>query len=236
MTLLVTVIADCAGAFEGGRIAAANGPVRRLVEGLPDDTLVRILRFSDTAMWHVGPEPVLRRELEWMDLPSGGYLSSLAHAVNLAGQTLSRETRDVRSVALLVSGGALSDPEEVVSVVMKRYFAGDGVDRFAVPLMPGADDEVLMLFAGEKSRVLPYEALLHPTMLLEAFGEEVVVSKGVVTLSCTIGLDEGDAVTVSVSGADMPAAKAAMREALRLFDARDADVRERVDRYMRRVL
>ncbi len=236
MTLLVTVIADCAGVFEGGRVSAANGPVRKLVEGLPGDTLVRILRYSDTAMWHVGPEPVLRRELEWVDLPSGGYLSSLAHAVNLAGQTLSLETRDVRSVAVLVSGGALSDPEEVVSVVMKRYFAGDAVDRFAVPLTPEADGEVLKLFAGEESRVLPYEALLRPEMVLAAFGEDVVLSKGVVTLSCTIGLGEGDAVTVSVSGADMPAARAAMREALRSFDARDADVRERVDRYLRRVL
>lgn len=235
MTLLVTVIADCAGAFEGGRIAAANGPVRKLVEGLPGDTLVRILRFSDTAMWHVGPEPVLRRELEWVDLPSGGYLSSLAHAVNLAGQTLSAESRDVRSVAVLVSGGALSDPEEVVSLVMKRYFAGDVVDRFAVPLTPDADGEVLKLFAGEEG-VLPYAALQDPKMVLEAFGERVTSAWGGVTLSCTVGLGEGDAVTVSVSGAGMPEARAAMREALGSFDARDADVRERIDRYLRRVL
>ena len=112
MKTVLTLLVDCAGVFEGSRTAAANMPVKKFIGCLPPSLPVRILRYSDTAMWHIGPEPVLAGDLEWTDIPSGGYLSSLAHAANLAGQSL-QIAPDVQNIVLLISDGALSDPEEI---------------------------------------------------------------------------------------------------------------------------
>lgn len=237
MTLLITFLVDAAGVLDGGRFASANKPVREFVETLPNDTLVRIIRYSDTAMWHIGPEPVFVRDLEWVNIPAGGYLTSLAHAVNLAGQTLSSEKRGERSILVLISSGAMSDPEEVFAVVLKKYFSESNVERYAIPLNASADETVLKLFAGEN--VLPSTTLSSPNDLLLAVGEKNFEQKSStnVSLTCTILVDDkGSSISVTVNGADMNLAKDAMRDALRKLCEQNEKIRESVKRYISLVL
>lgn len=75
MKTVLTLLVDCSGVFEGGQIASANLSVKKFIAGFSAVLLVRILRYSDTAMWHLGHDPVLAGEMEWIDLPSGGSLS-----------------------------------------------------------------------------------------------------------------------------------------------------------------
>ena len=236
MTFLLTLLVDCAGVFEGNRIAAANVSVKKFVGSLPSNLPVRILRYSDTAMWHVGPEPVPAGEIEWRDLPSGGYLSSLAHAVNLAGQTLS-SSPDVREVVLLVSDGAMSDPEEIVLAVLARRFSRS-IIRAAVPLTPAANVSVLRMFAGD--HVFDPGIFSDPHSFLASVGDETVTisspSSPVMTLSCSVDLGEGNSVSLSVFGREMSLMKEEMRTALLQLGSGDVRVRDKISSYVRRVL
>ena len=212
MKTVLTLLVDCAGVFEGSRTAAANMPVKKFIGCLPPSLPVRILRYSDTAMWHIGPEPVLAGDLEWTDIPSGGYLSSLAHAANLAGQSL-QIAPDVQNIVLLISDGALSDPEE--------------------------DSAVLRMFAGDN--VYDPSVLLDPRPFLSSFGESPAPSvshpaTGQIVLSCTIALDGGDSFSLSVAGTDLDQVKEEMKTSLAGFGTRDVQIRQKIAEYISRVL
>jgi len=237
MKTVLTLLVDCAGMFEGGRTAVANMPVKKFIADLPADLPVRILRYSDTAMWHLGPEPVPAGEVEWTDLPSGGYLSSLAHAANLAGQNLAA-VPDIRNIVLLVSDGALSDPEEIVQAVLAKRFDA-AIIRAAVPLTPGANTAVLRMFAGDN--IFDSSVLLDPRPFLASFGESSAASAVPhaasipITLSCTIDLGDGDSFSLSVSGTDISAVKEEMRSCLAEFGREDDSVRKKITEYVRLV-
>lgn len=201
MTLTLTLLVDCAGTLEGDRTAAVNAVVKMFVAALPDDVLVRILRYSDTAMWHLGPDPVPAGEVAWRDLPSGGYLSSLAHAVNLAGQTLSASSES-SEIALLISDGAMSDPEELVEMVLARRFSGS-VIRASATLTPAADCSVLRMFAGD--RVFDPEIFADPRPFLASVGGKLPAASVPAPVSPTLccSLDLGDEVAQEKIAAHM---------------------------------
>ena len=188
-------------------------------------------------MWHIGPEPVLAGDLEWTDIPSGGYLSSLAHAANLAGQSL-QIAPDVQNIVLLISDGALSDPEEIVQAVLAKRF-DPSVIRAAVPLTTDADSAVLRMFAGDN--VYDPSVLLDPRPFLSSFGESPAPSvshpaTGQIVLSCTIALDGGDSFSLSVAGTDIDQVKEEMKTSLAGFGTRDDQIRQKIAEYISRVL
>lgn len=236
MTLTLTLLVDCAGTPGGGRTAAANAGVKMFVAALPADVSIRILRYSDTAMWHLGPEPVPAGEIEWRDLLAGGYLSSVAHAVNLAGPTLSAPSAG-REVALLISDGAMSDPAELLEMVLARRFSGS-VIRAAASLTPAADRFVLGMFAGD--RVFDSGIFSDPRPFLASFGEEPrglsVPAAVSLTLCCSLDLGSGDSVSLSVSGVDMVQVKQRMRDALMQLGRGDEGVQNKIAEYLRRLL
>ena len=237
MKTVLTLLVDCAGVFEGSRTAAANMPVKKFIGCLPPSLPVRILRYSDTAMWHIGPEPVLAGDLEWTDIPSGGYLSSLAHAANLAGQSL-QIAPDVQNIVLLISDGALSDPEEILQAVLAKRF-DPSVIRAAVPLTTDVDSAVLRMFAGDN--VYDPSVLLDPRPFLSSFGESPAPSvshpaTGQIVLSCTIALDGGDSFSLSVAGVDLDQVKEEMKTSLAGFGTRDDQIRQKIAEYISRVL
>lgn len=237
MKTVLTLLVDCAGVFEGSRTAAANMPVKKFIGCLPPSLPVRILRYSDTAMWHIGPEPVLAGDLEWTDIPSGGYLSSLAHAANLAGQSL-QIAPDVQNIVLLISDGALSDPEEILQAVLAKRF-DPSVIRAAVPLTTDVDSAVLRMFAGDN--VYDPSVLLDPRPFLSSFGESPAPSvshpaTGQIVLSCTIALDGGDSFSLSVAGMDLDQVKEEMKTSLAGFGTRDVQIRQKIAEYISRVL
>lgn len=234
MKSILTLLVDCAGTFEGSRTAAANMPVKKFIASLLADLPVRILRYSDTAMWHLGPDPVPAGEVEWIDLPSGGYLSSLAHAANLAGQNLAA-VPNIQNIVLLVSDGALSDPEEIVRAVLAKRFSA-AVIRAAVPLTTAADKSVLRMFAGDN--VFDSSILIDPRPLLASFGESAAGSHAPatpITLTCTIALGDGDSFSLSVAGTDISAVKEEMQSCLAKFGTEDDSVRKKITECVRRV-
>ncbi|HJJ92844.1 MAG TPA: hypothetical protein O0X64_03395 [Methanocorpusculum sp.] len=139
--------------------------MKKFIAGLPADLLVSILYYSDTAMWHLGPDPVIAGEMEWIDLPSGGYLSSLAQALSLTGQNLAA-VPDIQNVVLLISDGALSDPKEIVKAVLAKRF-DDSVIRAAIPLSEDADTAVLQMFA--KNNIFNSSVHHNPHTFLSSF-------------------------------------------------------------------
>ncbi|MDU9377064.1 hypothetical protein McpSp1_17090 [Methanocorpusculaceae archaeon Sp1] len=236
MSTVLTLLVDCAGTFEGGRVAPANASVKKFIANLPKDLRVRIIRYSDSAMWHLGPEPVSVGELEWIDLPSGGYLSSLAHAVNLAGPTLSASQN--REVALLVSSGALSDPEEIVQTVLSKRFS-EKIIRAAVALTPEADVSALKIFAGD--HIFDSGIFSDPRSFLSLIGEVAgaaasAAAKSSLTLTCSIDLGEGSAVSLSIAGTDLSLMKKEMRTALLELGSGDDLLQKKIAEYVRRVL
>lgn len=235
MSFVLTILADNSGEFDGSSVAPLNNSVKSFVLSLPKDVKVRLIRYSDFAMWHIGPEPVSVDEIEWVNIPSGGFLSSLAHAVNLAGQTLISEKCNERQVLLLISDGALSDPEEVVRAVLKKYFSSGAAERYAVSSVSGADETVLRLFAGEN--ILPHSVLLDASEFLSyARVEASHPPHSDVSLTCTVTLGDGNLVTVGVTGRDVFEAKVLMKKALGEFGKNDEDTRKCVQEYADRVL
>ncbi|MDV0442549.1 hypothetical protein [Methanorbis furvi] len=236
MSTVLTLLVDCAGTFEGGRVASANSSVKKFIANLPKDLRVRIIRYSDSAMWHLGPEPVPVGEVEWIDLPSGGYLSSLAHAVNLAGPTLSASQN--REVALLVSKGTLSDPEEIVQTVLSKRFS-EKIIRAAAALMPEADVSALKIFAGD--HIFDSGIFSDPRPFLSLIGEVAGAAASAaagssLTLTCSIDLGEGNAVSLSVAGTDLSLMKKEMRTALLELGSGDELLQKKIAEYVRRVL
>ncbi|MDV0444437.1 vWA domain-containing protein [Methanorbis rubei] len=236
MSSVLTLLVDCAGKFEGGRVAPANASVKKFIANLPKDLRIRIIRYSDSVMWHLGPEPVPVGEIEWMDLPSGGYLSSLAHAINLSGPTLSA-SQD-HEVALLISNGAMSDPEEIVQTILSKRFS-EKIIRAAAALTPEADAASLKIFAGD--HVFDSGIFSDPRPFLSLIGEAAgaaasAAAKSSLTLTCSIDLGEGSVVSLSVAGTDISLMKKEMRTALLEFGSDDAALQKKIAEYMQRVL
>lgn len=104
----------------GPKMATLNHAIR---ESLPEiekavrnqpnvQIYMRAIRFSDTADWHIGPEPIPFEAFQWMDLDASG-LTATARALTQLADELSAEKmirRGLPPVAILVSDGFCTDP------------------------------------------------------------------------------------------------------------------------------
>ncbi len=115
-------IADCSDSMRGKKIATLNQAIReaihevqKAVEAYPRvEIFMRAIRFSDTAEWHVGPEPVPVADFTWPELETSG-LTATAKAVQLLTEELSIERmprRGLPPVCILVSDGFCTDPRD----------------------------------------------------------------------------------------------------------------------------
>ena len=81
---------DISWSMKARRMAVANQAVREIAGELKEaannhpeiEFRVRCISFSDTARWHIGPDPVQVSSFSWTDLKAGGCTATGA-AVNM---------------------------------------------------------------------------------------------------------------------------------------------------------
>lgn len=108
--------------MRGKKIATLNQAIReavpeihKAVSAYPQvEIVMRAIKFSDDATWHVGPDPVPIGDFVWPELETSG-LTSTAKALRLLTGELSIERmprRGLPPVCILISDGFCTDPRE----------------------------------------------------------------------------------------------------------------------------
>ncbi len=75
--------------------------------------MMRAIKFSDTASWHVGPQPVALERFVWPELSTAGGTST-AQAIRMLAPELALEKMPRHGcppVCILISDGVCTDPE-----------------------------------------------------------------------------------------------------------------------------
>ena len=114
-------LTDYSASMGGKKIATLNQAIReslpliqKAVAAHPQvQVMMRAIRFSDEAEWHVGPAPVPVDQFFWPELSADG-LTATAKAIRLLIPELSVEKmprRGLPPVCILVSDGYSTDPE-----------------------------------------------------------------------------------------------------------------------------
>jgi uncharacterized protein YegL len=115
-------LTDYSGSMSGKKIATLNQAIR---EALPEikktavnhpevEIVMRAIKFSDNASWHVGPQTVPIEQFVWPELSSAGSTAT-AKAIRLLASELTVEKmppRGVPPVCILVSDGFCTDPPQ----------------------------------------------------------------------------------------------------------------------------
>jgi uncharacterized protein YegL len=120
-TLQFFWIADYSGSMSGSKLAILNQAIREVIPEIQDavanhphvQVMMRAIKFSDTASWHVGPTPVSIDNFIWDDLNPGG-ITSTAQAIDMLADELQIEKMNRRGlppVCILLSDGFCTDPE-----------------------------------------------------------------------------------------------------------------------------
>ena len=115
-------LADCSDSMRGKKIASLNQAsreavpeVQKAVAAYPQvEIVMRAIKFSDSAEWHIGPDPVPVEQFIWPELETAG-LTSTAKAIRLLAGELSMERMPRRAlppVCILISDGFCTDPRE----------------------------------------------------------------------------------------------------------------------------
>jgi uncharacterized protein YegL len=143
-------IADYSGSMSGKKIATLNQAIR---EALPEvrkalashpevSLMMRAIKFSDTANWHVGPQAVPLERFVWPELSTAGGTST-AQALRLLAAELALEKMPRRGcppVCILISDGYCTEPageyDAAIAELLKLPWG-----RRAVRLAIGVGDE-----------------------------------------------------------------------------------------------
>jgi uncharacterized protein YegL len=113
---------DASSSMAGRKIASLNQAVR---ESLPEiakavtdhpevQIQMRAIKFSNTAEWHIGPEPVDLEQFAWRELIANG-VTATASAINLLVSELQVDKLPPRGyppVCILLSDGYHTDSDE----------------------------------------------------------------------------------------------------------------------------
>ncbi len=143
-------IADYSGSMGGKKIATLNQAIR---EALPEvrkalaahpevSMMMRAIKFSDAAGWHVGPQAVPVDRFAWPELSTAGATST-ARAIRLLASELTLEKMPRHGcppVCILISDGACTDPEGDYDAAIAELLALPW-GRKAVRLAIGVGDE-----------------------------------------------------------------------------------------------
>lgn len=150
-------IADCSGSMQGPKIEALNTAIREAIPKMrevADDNpqaqvLVRALKFSDGAQWHIS-QPTEVRDFKWPDLNADG-VTDLGKALCMVADALKMENmpdRGLPPVLVLISDGQPTDDFATgLKAVMDQPWGKKAV-RIAVAIGDDADLDVLQKFIG----------------------------------------------------------------------------------------
>lgn len=151
-------IADCSGSMSvDGKIQAVNYAIRDAIPHMQDvanenpnaDVLVRAIRFSTGAQWHISqPTPVA--DFKWIDLdaPIGG-VTDMGKALSLIAQELKRlPDRGLPPVLVLLSDGQPSDDVSAGLRDLTDQPWGKKAVRISIAIGNDVDQEILQKFIG----------------------------------------------------------------------------------------
>ena len=151
-------IVDCSGSMSvDGKIQALNNAVRDAIPAMQDEAdknpnaevLVRVLKFSDSAQWHVGqPTPV--HDFKWADLGAAG-ITSMGKALFMVAEELKMPPMTDRALppvlVMLSDGQPTDDFEEGLKALMDLPWGQKSV-RVAIGIGQDANNDVLQKFIG----------------------------------------------------------------------------------------
>ena len=151
-------ILDCSGSMKAnGKIQALNTAIREAIPALQQaarenpeaQVLVRALRFSRGAQWHIAvPTPV--DELRWEDLTADAH-TDMGKALAMVADEMKvppMKPRSLPPVLVLISDG---QPTDDFSVGLKKLMDqpwGRAAVRLAIAIGQDADLDVLQRFIG----------------------------------------------------------------------------------------
>jgi uncharacterized protein YegL len=160
-------IADCSGSMgQDGKIQQLNGAIREAIphmrtvagENPSADVLVRAIKFSDGAQWHIAnPTPV--ESFKWEDLAPGS-VTDMGKALSMVAAQLKippMTDRALPPVLVLVSDG---QPTDDFSAGLKELMDqpwGRKAVRVAIAIGDDADTACLEKFIG-KGELKPLQA------------------------------------------------------------------------------
>lgn len=151
-------ILDCSGSMtQQGKIQALNNAIREAIPHMRDvadsnpnaDLLVRALKFSSGAAWHVAqPTPV--ENFNWTDVPAAG-VTDMGRAFALVAEQLRippMTDRALPPVLVLISDGQPTDNyASGLDAIMQQPWGRKAV-RIAIAIGQDADNDVLQKFIG----------------------------------------------------------------------------------------
>ena len=158
---------DCSGSMrDNGKIQALNNSIREAIphmkitaeENPNANVLVRVLKFSNQAEWHVSaPTPV--NDFKWFDLKAKGS-TALGKALSLIADQLKvdqMENRGLPPVLVLISDGLPTDDWRTgLNEFMAQPWGRKSV-RIAIAIGQDADHSVLKDFIGN-DEIKPLQA------------------------------------------------------------------------------
>ncbi|NER08070.1 MAG: VWA domain-containing protein [Okeania sp. SIO3C4] len=160
-------LCDCSGSMSiDGKIEALNTAIR---ESLPEmkrvandnpyaNVLVRAVKFSDGAQWHVPTETPVNN-FNWIDLTAGG-LTDMGKALLLVAEELKMPPMTDRAlppVLVLISDGQPTDDFDSGLRALMNEPWGKKAVRIAIAIGRDADKEILQQFIGHPE-LRPLEA------------------------------------------------------------------------------
>lgn len=177
------LLADCSSSMSGEKIATLNHVMREIVNtDLPNalgnqpnvQMNFRVIAFSSTAQFSIGPDPVPLEKVSWQDLPANGATAT-ADAINLLCTQLTTERMPklgLPPVCILISDGmctqgteeyekAISNLESLpwgkksirLSIGIGEDFDEEELKKF---VMPAFRNEIGVLNAKNKSQATKY--------------------------------------------------------------------------------
>jgi uncharacterized protein YegL len=151
-------IADCSGSMAiDGKIQSLNNAIRETLphmqtvadENPNAEVLVRALKFSSGAQWHVSqPTPVA--DFKWIDLQPNG-VTDLGRALNMLAEQMRippMSDRALPPVLVLISDGCPTDDYQAGLQALLNEPWGKKAVRIAIAIGEDADTEVLQKFIG----------------------------------------------------------------------------------------
>lgn len=111
-------IVDCSGSMQGKKMESLNLAIKESIKPMQDvadenpnaDVLIRVIKFSDGAQWHVS-QPTEIHNFKWTDLNADG-VTDMGKALTMLADALKLENmpqRGLPPVLVLVSDGQPTD-------------------------------------------------------------------------------------------------------------------------------
>jgi uncharacterized protein YegL len=151
-------IADCSRSMAGDKIQSLNTAIREAIpemqrvaqENPHANVLVRAIRFSSGASWHI-PNATPIESFQWQDLPAAG-VTDAGRALLLVSKELKMPPMDPRGLppvlVLITDGYPTDNVEKGLKAVMNEPWGRKAV-RIGIGIGADADYEVLKRFINQ---------------------------------------------------------------------------------------